>query len=346
MATFHCNASHGTAGSAGGHCAYIFGVGKYSEKGEVVKTGWGNMPGFAPDGMAFFKAADMHEKETKKVKNRLTGEVETLLPRAYQGLTIAIPVEATDPVAWAETLADKIARGQPYAFGVHLKAGNPHLHLMMSQRTPAPGLTPEAFFSRKNKKNREMSSKNWLEDVKKNILLPSIRAVSPGYAPKMTGGKERQHRRHETEKIADSIAARGPTVADLRAEMDFLSAEISEKKPTPTGQKTPTNPAPRAPGAFEKIMARPRPVEAPRRDDSAAQAVRQARAADLTTGKIGKSSFDRVESAVAGRGMARAIAEQAVATRRASEDLLAGQRATKAGIDAHARLVWAPKGLR
>ena len=346
MATFHCNASNGSAGSAGGHCAYIFGVGKYSEKGEVVKTGWGNLPHFAPDAAAFFKAADMHEKETKKVKNRLTGEVDTLLPRAYQGLTVAIPLEAEDPVAWAEALVARIAGGQAYAYGVHLKDKNPHVHLMMSQRTPAPGLTPEAFFSRKNKKNRAMASKTWLEDVKKNVLLPHIRAVAPGYAPKMTGGKERQHRRHETEKIADSIASRGPTVADLRADMDSISAQIAEKTPTPTGQKTPTTRAPRAPGAFEKIMARPRPVEAPRRDDSAAQAVRQARAADLSMGKSGKSSFDRVESAVAGHGMARAIAEQAAATRRASEALLAGQRATKVGIDAHARLVWAPKGPR
>ena len=62
MATFHCNASNGAAGSASAHCAYIFGIGKYAEKDEVKKIGWGNLPAFAPNGMAFFKAADLHEK--------------------------------------------------------------------------------------------------------------------------------------------------------------------------------------------------------------------------------------------------------------------------------------------
>lgn len=227
MATFHCNASVGSAGSAGSHCAYVMGLDQYADKDEVVKTGFGNLPDFAKNSpQIFFKAADEFERETKKVINKKTGEVEIKNAQAYHSLIIAIPLEAKDPEFWSKELVKKIAGDQPYAYGVHMKDGNPHLHMMFSARTPSPHLSPEKFFSRANKKDRSFSDKkfNWLEKTKATYL-DQIRTVAPNYSPKMTGGKEKQHARWQTKLIDQERESR--VLPGLKAERSALDFQIS-----------------------------------------------------------------------------------------------------------------------
>ena len=194
MATFHCHSSSGKSckGAGARHCDYIEGDGKYADKKDVVYCEDGNLPAFAKSAKELFTAADKNE--------RLNG-------RSYRGLTIAIPKEASDPVAWSKQLVQAIVGDQAYSFAVHLKDRNPHLHLMLSERTNSRTLPPQKYFSRVNKKIRAYTEKSWLEKTKKTYLR-HIRTVAPDYTPKMTGGKEKQFSPSQPEKIAGVQAER------------------------------------------------------------------------------------------------------------------------------------------
>jgi hypothetical protein len=194
MATFHCHARSGKAckGAGARHCDYILGEGKYADKSEVVYCEHGNLPVFANCGKRFFALADQNERSNG---------------RSYRGLTIAIPVEAADPVAWSRQLVHAIAGDQAFSFSVHLKERNPHLHLMLSERTNSRNLPPQKYFSRANKKIRAYTEKSWLKKVKAKYL-EHIRTVAPTYTPAMAGGRERQFSPSQPDKIAGAQAER------------------------------------------------------------------------------------------------------------------------------------------
>ena len=194
MATFHCHVRSGKACKSAGsrHCDYIQGDGKYVDKKEVVYCEDGNLPAFADTGKKLFTLADHNE--------RANG-------RSYRGLTIAIPDEANDPVAWSRQLVRAIVQNQAYSFSVHIKDRNPHLHLMFSERTNARTMPPEKYFSRGNKKIRSYTEKSWLKMVKAKYL-EHIRTVAPDYTPEMTGGKEKQFSPSQPDKIVGAQAER------------------------------------------------------------------------------------------------------------------------------------------
>lgn len=188
MATFHCHVRSGKACKSAGtrHLDYIMGDGKYADKKDVVYCEDGNLPNFANCGKDLFSLADKNERSNG---------------RSFRGLTIAIPNEAGDPVAWSRNLVHAIVDGQAYSFAVHLKNNNPHLHLMFSERTNNRTLQPEKYFSRVNKKIRAYTEKTWLKKTKQKYL-GHIRLVAPDYVPAMTGGKEKQFSPSQPEQIA------------------------------------------------------------------------------------------------------------------------------------------------
>jgi len=194
MATFHCHSRSGKSCKNAGarHADYILGDGKYSDKNEVIYSEDGNLPDFANSGKMLFAFADKNERSNG---------------RSYRGLTIAIPYESKDPVAWSRQLVQAIVGSQAYSFAVHLKDGNPHLHVMFSERTNNRTLPPQKYFSRTNKKIRSYTEKSWLEKIKGKYLW-HIRTVAPDYVPKMTGGKEKQFSPSQPEKIAGAQAER------------------------------------------------------------------------------------------------------------------------------------------
>lgn len=194
MATFHCHSSSGKSckGAGARHCDYIQGDGEYADKKDVVYSEDGNLPAFAKTGKELFELADKCERSNG---------------RSYRGLTIAIPKEASDPVVWSKQLVHSIVGDQAYSFAVHLKDRNPHLHLMLSERTNSRTLSPQKYFSRVNKKIRAYTEKSWLEKTKKTYLR-HIRTVAPDYTPKMTGGKEKQFSPSQPDRIAGVQAER------------------------------------------------------------------------------------------------------------------------------------------
>jgi MobA/MobL family len=197
MSTYHCNKS--TSKSKGGkgksHVDYCLGNGEYVDKDEIIYAQAGNLPAFAKNNPSlFFELADMNERSNG---------------RSSTNLHIAIPNEATDKIEWSKKLAESIVGEQAYVFSIHMKDGNPHLHLVFSERSNnalSRTQTPEVYFSKKNpkivefnppqnKKLKKNSGKKitdlWL-DKTKAVYLEAIREVNPGYTPSMQGGKEKQ----------------------------------------------------------------------------------------------------------------------------------------------------------
>ena len=208
MATFHCHARSGKSckGAGARHCDYILGDGKYADKKEVVYFEHGNLPAFAKSGKELFALADKNERSNG---------------RSYRGLTIAIPREASDPVAWSKQLVHEIVGDQAYTFAVHMKDDrrNPHLHVMLSERSNNRNLSPQKYFSRVNKKIRAYTEKSWLAKTKQKYLR-HIRTVAPDYMPTMKGGKEKQFSPSQPDKIAGAQAERIlPRLEELRNEL-------------------------------------------------------------------------------------------------------------------------------
>lgn len=176
MATNYLSTRTGTAGTGAGgkHAAYISGFDRHADKTEVKAVIDKNIPAsVAKDGLAFFKQAD---------------ELERANGRSYRSLIVAIPREATDKAAWAQTFTDDLLKDRyAYRLAIHDKGdGNPHAHLMFSERGLKEGKTAKDFFSRQNPKDRFVSHKDWLKNAKA-LYLTHVQKVAPNYVPKMSG---------------------------------------------------------------------------------------------------------------------------------------------------------------
>jgi len=115
MATNYLSTRTGTAGKGAGakHAAYISGLDRYAEKDEVKTVIDKIIPAsVAKDGLEFFQKAD---------------ELERANGRSYRSLIIAIPREAADKAAWAQTLVDDLLKDKhAYRLAIHDKGdGNP-----------------------------------------------------------------------------------------------------------------------------------------------------------------------------------------------------------------------------
>ena len=173
MATFYLRTRSGLACKKAGanHAAYVAGVGRYSQKHEVVAVIDKNLPAWATDGRDFFQKADVNE--------RANG-------RSYRSLVFVIPLEATDKTKWAEDLTAKILGDRhAYRLAIHEDKNNPHCHLMFTERGRKDDLSPDKYFSRSNAKDRGISQKAWLDKAKETYLA-EIRTVAPSYTPSFT----------------------------------------------------------------------------------------------------------------------------------------------------------------
>ena len=154
MASYHVEIKSGHKGVAAEHATYIAREGWHRHKGDLMFSGYGNMPPWAEALVAkFWRAADRYE--------RANGA-------AYRELIIALPHELTMEQlrALVDRLISELAGARPYQYGVHASTSslqgeyNPHLHLMYSDRLP-DGIdrSEEQLFSRYNSSNPAMGGR-------------------------------------------------------------------------------------------------------------------------------------------------------------------------------------------
>lgn len=153
MASFHHRLKSGKKGTALEHGKYINRDGKkYSNREDLVATGFGNMPSWAQnDPSTFWKAGDMHE--------RTNGAV-------YREHEVALPSELTleQQKELVAELVPALIGNKPYQYAIHAPVAalgngtdtNTHVHLMFSDRED-DGIdrAPEQTFRRYNAKHPE-----------------------------------------------------------------------------------------------------------------------------------------------------------------------------------------------
>jgi hypothetical protein len=145
MGIYHLNIKVGSRrknASAGAKAAYITASDKYAKKKGVVHVESGNMPGWAGEkGLEYWKAADLYEAANGK----LFYELEAALPRE---LTLDQRIDLARDYA-RQTAQTNDGKPLPFLFSVEEKKGNPHFHLLLSERI-ADGheRTPELWFRR------------------------------------------------------------------------------------------------------------------------------------------------------------------------------------------------------
>lgn len=148
MASYHVEIKSGHKGVAAEHSTYIAREGWHRHKGDLMFSGYGNMPPWAEaSSMKFWRAADRNE--------RANGAT-------YRELIIALPHELTVEQlrALVDRLISELVGPRPYQYAVHASKSslqgeyNPHLHLMYSDRLPDGIDRPEEqLFSRYNHAN-------------------------------------------------------------------------------------------------------------------------------------------------------------------------------------------------
>lgn len=143
MACFYFQLKSGRNGYD--HALYIARQGFHAGREDLVSSGHGNLPDWAnEEPRRFWKAAEIGERKNGAI---------------YREVVIALPNELSheENKSLVEDLLAKLAPGKPYQFAIHEPTSslerepNPHVHLMMSDRTD-DGIerTADTFFSRYN----------------------------------------------------------------------------------------------------------------------------------------------------------------------------------------------------
>lgn len=187
MAICHLRTSVGKAAlhSAGAKHDYIAREGKYArDSDEVEHAESRHMPEWAGDARAYWRAADANER----ANGRLYVEVQVALPvelDRQQRRALAL--------AYAEALCD--GRELPYTVAIHRgesreagKPGNPHAHIILSERGGDGHARDEAqWFRRANRKNPErggsrkathMQGREWPERIRGEWAAACNRALA------------------------------------------------------------------------------------------------------------------------------------------------------------------------
>lgn len=148
MFGFHFEIKSGRVGRAAGHASYIGRTGWHEKHGDLLFSGFGNMPGWSEnDPLTFWKAADRGERS-----NGAT----------YREMVIALPnwLNLEQQRALVDQLVAGLVGCKPYHYAVHAPVSslqgevNTHVHLMYSDRIP-DGIDRSAdqFFSRYNSRD-------------------------------------------------------------------------------------------------------------------------------------------------------------------------------------------------
>lgn len=259
MATFYLRTSTGLASEGRGlkHMSYVSGIGAYSDKTEVKHIVDKHIPSFATDALDFFDQSDKLERQNG---------------RSYRSLVIAIPTEAPYPLAWTQLLVDELLKDQhTYRLVIHDKGdGNPHAHVVFSERGLKEGKTPKDFFSRQNPKDRAISTKPWLKQAKA-VYLAHVRTVAPDYVPpnsgeikigpKLKGAKASYTERHDLMgKHLEALRKGTKAAQKLDRQITALKAEINQGSQGPkvaTPAPTFTDPPAKRRTTLSRIGARP-----------------------------------------------------------------------------------------
>lgn len=150
MSFYRFGIKSGTRGSSANHIEYITRQGSYSARGDLVATGYGNMPTWANDQPELlFKAADKYERKNGS---------------PYRQYTVSLPntQRTSQNVELARNIAHQLAGPKPYLLAVHSPfsslegESNPHVHIVVCDRLPDNiERPPEQMFKRYNPDNPE-----------------------------------------------------------------------------------------------------------------------------------------------------------------------------------------------
>lgn len=185
MAIYHLNVrtvSRGAGGSAGTSHDYQEREGKYTkDKDEVLTKASGNMPDWSKDQPGeYWRAADVYERANA----RLCKRVEFALPRE-------LDTEAQKQLvsSFAKQLADTKDGPLPYSYAIHKGhgQGNPHCHLMISERVnDGQPRSREDWFKRASpvdpanggaRKTEALKPKDWLLETREGWQNQANRAL-------------------------------------------------------------------------------------------------------------------------------------------------------------------------
>lgn len=172
MAIYHLTAKTVSRGnwSAAAKSDYIERENRYKkDHDELAYKASGNMPSWAQDmPRKYWDSADTYEREN----GRLFKQVEFALPKE---LTTEEQIQLA--TAFAEKIASTKDGKLPYSFAIHKGhgKGNPHCHMMLSERVnDGNNRTPETWFRRAGKgekagakKTLELRPKDWLLSVRR-----------------------------------------------------------------------------------------------------------------------------------------------------------------------------------
>ncbi|MBW7900334.1 MAG: MobA/MobL family protein [Rhodocyclaceae bacterium] len=205
MSIYHLNIKRGSRSenrlSVDKH-DYIMRLGRFAERhdGELAHAESGNMPAWAVGNpRQFWALAD----ERERANGTLYHEVEFALPRE---LTQAQQIKAA-----RELTRSICGRQHPYSWGLHDKAGNPHVHLMFSGRQlDAIKRDADQFFKRYNTKSPEKGGcrkessgdargPEWVARVRQNWqIIANRHLAAAGHSARI------DHRSHVARGIEDA----------------------------------------------------------------------------------------------------------------------------------------------
>jgi hypothetical protein len=184
MAIYHLTVktiSRGGTSSAKARSEYIDREGRYrADVEEILHKESGNMPEWAHNHpRAYWQAAD----ENERANGRLFKQVEFAFPRE---LTPEQQIELAR--VFCKKLAQAKSGPLPYSFALHKghDKGNPHCHLMISERiNDGHRRSPETWFKRASKKpgdggarkTDELKPKDWLIAIRQEWRLQANAAL-------------------------------------------------------------------------------------------------------------------------------------------------------------------------
>lgn len=150
MSFYRFGIKSGTRGSAANHIEYITRQGSYAARGDLVTTGYGNLPSWANDQPELlFIASDKYERKNGS---------------PYRQFTVSLPniQTARQNVDLARKIAHELAGQKPFLYAVHSPVSslegesNPHVHIVVCDRVPdSIERPPEQMFKRYDRDNPE-----------------------------------------------------------------------------------------------------------------------------------------------------------------------------------------------
>jgi hypothetical protein len=150
MAIFNWKINSLKKGRATAHSDYVWRRNQFSDRDDLVATGFGNLPAWCEgDPGQLFRGADLYERSNGS---------------ACRELVVALPreLDISDWIQLIETLIEQDIGRKPYQYAIHLPNTTrgeeyPHAHILYSDRVPDEhDRPPETFFRRFNAAKPEL----------------------------------------------------------------------------------------------------------------------------------------------------------------------------------------------